>query len=73
MSKLKFAMIGCGRISHKHVEALVNNLDIANLVAVCDIIPDKAELIKNEYANSNKNHLTPKVYTDYKDMFDNEK
>lgn len=73
MDKINFAIIGCGRISHKHVEALVNNLDTANLVAVCDIIPDKAELIKNEYANLNKNHLTPKAYTDYKNMFDNEK
>ena len=25
MKKLKFAIIGCGRISYKHVEALVSN------------------------------------------------
>ena len=27
MKKLKFAIIGCGRISYKHVEALAKNND----------------------------------------------
>lgn len=43
MGKLKFAIIGCGRISYKHIEALVNNKDQAELVAVCDIIKENAE------------------------------
>ena len=25
MSKLRFAILGCGRISARHVEALINN------------------------------------------------
>ena len=29
MGKLKFAIIGCGRISYKHEEALVNNKEEA--------------------------------------------
>jgi predicted dehydrogenase len=37
-----FALVGCGRISRKHCEALARVQD-AKLVAVCDLIPDKAE------------------------------
>lgn len=33
---LRFAIIGCGRIAHRHAE---NILKIGKLVAVCDIIP----------------------------------
>jgi len=49
MSKLKFAIIGCGRISHKHIEALANNLKEAELVAVCDIVPEKMDKDVEEY------------------------
>ena len=31
MKKLKFAIIGCGRISYKHVEALSNNINEADI------------------------------------------
>ena len=37
-----FALVGCGRISRKHCEAL-RNVEGAKLVAVCDLIRDKAE------------------------------
>ena len=37
-----FALVGCGRISRKHCEAL-EKVEGAKLVAVCDLIPDKAE------------------------------
>ena len=46
MKKLKFAIIGCGRISYKHVEALVNNKEEAELVATCDVVLEKAEAKK---------------------------
>ncbi|RIE08085.1 gfo/Idh/MocA family oxidoreductase [Candidatus Cryosericum hinesii] len=36
------ALVGCGRISRKHCEAL-EKVEGAKLVAVCDLIPDKAE------------------------------
>ena len=69
MKKLKFAIIGCGRISYKHVEALVKNDSEAELVAVCDIKKEKAVLRKNDYEKmiSGKNVM---VYTDYKDMLE---
>lgn len=35
--KLKIALVGCGRISFKHIEAYVNNKEYLRLVAVCDV------------------------------------
>lgn len=72
MNKINFAIIGCGRISHKHVEALANNFDKANLVAVCDIIEEKADELKNEYINLINNQFATKSYIDYKEMFNKE-
>ena len=70
MRKMKFGLIGCGRISHKHVEALINNSDISNLVAVCDIIQEKAQTRANQYQE--KSLEKPTIYTDYKKMIENE-
>jgi UDP-N-acetyl-2-amino-2-deoxyglucuronate dehydrogenase len=38
--KIRFALVGCGRISANHFEALERHQDRAELVAVCDIDPD---------------------------------
>lgn len=55
---LKIALIGCGRISKKHIEAIKkNNLE---LVAVCDIDIKKAKKIGVPY------------YKDYQQMFKKE-
>ena len=34
--RLRFAVVGCGRISGKHFDALQQHSDVAELVAVCD-------------------------------------
>jgi len=39
MSRLRFALVGCGRISKSHFDALEKHKDRAELVAVCDIDP----------------------------------
>ena len=41
---VKIALIGCGRISSKHIEA-INCIDELSLVACCDIVPEKSEKI----------------------------
>lgn len=43
MSKVRFAIVGCGRIHHKHLEAIENNSDSCKLVAVCDVIEERAK------------------------------
>jgi UDP-N-acetyl-2-amino-2-deoxyglucuronate dehydrogenase len=37
MAKLNIAVLGCGRISNKHFQAILDNSDDYRLIAVCDI------------------------------------
>jgi len=46
MKKINFAVVGCGRIAQRHAEHIDNN---GNLVAVCDIVKDKADALANKY------------------------
>jgi len=46
MSKLKIAIIGCGRIGERHAEHVDR---LAELVAVCDIIEERAKEITRRY------------------------
>ena len=39
--KIRFAVVGCGRISKNHFESLKKHADNAELVAVCDIDPER--------------------------------
>lgn len=61
--KLRFAIIGCGRIAPKHAESIVA-LDEAELVAVCDIVPEKAQAFADKYK--------AKPYLSYQEMLDKE-
>ena len=76
MTKLKFALIGCGRISANHIKALIDNSNNTELVSVCDLIKNKAEQRANEYVNQAKeNNISlkrPKIFTDYKKMLQEE-
>lgn len=47
--KLKFALIGCGRIAQKHADALSHSINEAELIAVCDINIAKAKYIGEKY------------------------
>lgn len=66
---MRYALIGCGRISTNHIKAAVNNK--LEIVGVCDIIPEKMEelLEKHELKNDNSIHR----YTDYKELIAAEK
>ena len=37
MSKIKHAIVGCGRIANSHLEAIKNNSNDFELIAVCDV------------------------------------
>lgn len=45
-TKINFAIIGCGRIAQRHAEHINN---IGKLVAVCDIVPEKATALAEKY------------------------
>ena len=47
---LKFALLGCGRIAKRHSELLgYKKIDNASLVAVCDIVEEKAKKIGEQF------------------------
>ena len=60
---MKYALIGCGRISSNHLgSALDHKLEIA---AVCDVKEEKARALLERY-----NLTGIPVYTDYHKMLD---
>lgn len=61
-NRIGFAIVGCGVIAPTHAEA-IKNVDMAELVACCDIVPEKAK----DFASKNGNIPW---YTDYEEMLD---
>lgn len=64
---MKYALIGCGRISPNHISAAINNN--LEIVALCDVEINKPQNHIKEFNLGNN----VKVYTDYKEMINNEK
>jgi UDP-N-acetyl-2-amino-2-deoxyglucuronate dehydrogenase len=62
VSKLKFGIIGCGRIAQRHAEHINNK---GELVAVCDSIQEKADEFATKYQT--------KAYYAVDDLLSNEK
>ena len=63
---LKYAIIGCGRISPNHLAAaLENGLDV---VALCDVEPEKMDAIITRFALPER----IRKYTNYQEMLENE-
>ncbi len=60
---LKVGLIGCGRISVMHLDA-INKLPQAQLICCCDIKKDRADAVADKYG--------VKAYYDYKQMIDTE-
>jgi len=47
--KIKVALVGCGRISKNHLESITHLPREAELVAVCDCIPERADQAAEQY------------------------
>lgn len=63
MKKVKIGIIGCGGIANgKHLPAIQRNGNF-DLVAVCDLVEERALKAKEEYGCENT-----KVFTDYKEL-----
>ena len=68
---LKTALIGCGRISHKHIEGFVANAKRMKLVATCDPKTDRAMAKAAEYREAMSTAgEAPEVFADYKAMLE---
>lgn len=63
MKKLRVGIIGCGRISVMHLVS-AKKLEMAELVACCDIKREVAEKVAEKYGIT--------AYTDYTEMFEKE-
>ncbi len=63
---MRYALIGCGRISTNHIKAAINNG--LQIVAVCDINTDHIEDVLRK--NNLINNKTIKRYTNYKYMLE---
>ena len=61
--RLKVGIIGCGGIANgKHMPS-IKAIDVSDMVAFCDLIPERAEKAAKEYGVPGA-----KVYTDYKKL-----
>ncbi|MEN9947119.1 MAG: hypothetical protein RLZZ293_1505 [Pseudomonadota bacterium] len=47
--KIKFALVGCGRISANHFASLEKHAEDCELVAVCDIVSERAKQAATKY------------------------
>ena len=63
---MKYALIGCGRISPNHIEAAKNNK--LEFVAMCDVLPEVMQEKSDRFGLE-----SVKRYTDYKAMLELEK
>lgn len=61
---MKYALIGCGRISTNHIKAALNNK--LTIVAVCDILPECMENLLSKHDLEKDESI--KRYEDYKQM-----
>ena len=63
-NKIKIAIIGCGGIARAaHMKQYLKLTEDYEIVAVCDILPDRAEQFAKEFG-------IPAFFTDYKQVFD---
>lgn len=61
---MKYALIGCGRISTNHIKAALNNH--LEIVAVCDILPECMETLLKKHDLEKDESI--RRYEDYKQM-----
>jgi len=66
MEKLRIGIVGCGGIANgKHMPSLKKFSDKVELVAFCDIIPERAEQAVKEYGTPDA-----KAYVDYHELLE---
>lgn len=68
MDKLRYALIGCGRISPNHAAACLANADALDPVAVCDPLPERRAILKEHFKNPELHE-----YADYREMLQKER
>ncbi|MBF0208624.1 MAG: Gfo/Idh/MocA family oxidoreductase, partial [Oligoflexia bacterium] len=84
MKKIRIALVGCGRISQKHFEALARLENYFELVAICDIDSSRLDWFNKTFSSSSPlptpspslladtARLSPKYYNCYDKMLEAE-
>ncbi len=68
--KIRYALIGCGRIAPNHIAACMNNGKDIELCAVCDPIPERMESVLAPL--SEESRALVRRYRDYREMLEKE-
>ena len=69
--KLRYALIGCGRIAPNHIAAVMNNADDLALCAVCDPVTERMEAVLAPVPEEQR--ALVRRYADYREMLEKEK
>ncbi len=64
--KLRYALIGCGRIAPNHIAAACKNAASLTLCAVCDVLPERMEAVLAQVPERERAQVAR--YTDYRQM-----
>lgn len=75
MKKIRYALIGCGRIAPNHIAAYCNNRDDLELVALCDLEPENMDRVLASCGgqiSEEAKRLIPR-YTEYRKLLDEQK
>jgi predicted dehydrogenase len=64
MKKVRFALLGCGSIAKKHVHAIQQYLDGAEVTCFCDVVPERAQLFAERHGG--------KAFSSLQQMFQQE-
>lgn len=68
--KLRYALIGCGRIAPNHIAAVMNNADEFELCAVCDPVAERMEAVLAPVPEEQRAQV--RRYADYREMLEKE-
>ena len=63
---IQIAIVGTGGISHAHIKAYLQFPERCRIAALVDIIPGKAQRVKEQYG------LDADIYLDYHEILDRE-
>lgn len=69
--KLRYALIGCGRIAPNHIAACMNNAGSLELCAVCDLVPERMEGVLAPLGPQQRNAV--RRYRNHREMLEKEK
>ncbi|MBC8529573.1 Gfo/Idh/MocA family oxidoreductase [Christensenellaceae bacterium NSJ-44] len=69
--KIRYALIGCGRIAPNHIAAALANVEALELCAVCDPVEENMERVLEQAPEAVRQTVTR--YTNYEEMLEKER